>query len=133
MTSQTKWRLLCDLVPKVFGERWLVLVINSFDNTKLPCYTVDPAWSFFKNLPPLFIGNEVGCCNLENFSQENGDQNLFFTNDLLYSACYNWNKGLFDAVYHQDETAFICVLHSNISSCSYRCSKGPKYFQGILA
>ena len=46
MTSQTKWRLLCDLVPKVFGERWLVLVINSFDNTKLPCYTVDPALQF---------------------------------------------------------------------------------------
>ena len=36
--------------------RWPIYVINSVDNTKLPCYTLPPTQhhSFFRNLPPEF-------------------------------------------------------------------------------
>ena len=35
---------------------WTIYVINSVDNTKLPCYTLPPTQHhiFFRNLPPLF-------------------------------------------------------------------------------
>ena len=37
--------------------RWLIYVINLFDNTKLPCYTLPPMQhhSYFRNLPPFYI------------------------------------------------------------------------------
>ena len=37
--------------------RWPIYVINSFDNTKLPCYTPPPTQhhSFLRNVPPFFI------------------------------------------------------------------------------
>ena len=36
---------------------WPIHVINTDDNTKLPCYTLPPTQhhNFFRNLPPLFI------------------------------------------------------------------------------
>ena len=48
---------------------WPIYVINSIDNTKLPCCTLPPTQhhSFFRNLPPLFISQGcigIGdCCN----------------------------------------------------------------------
>ena len=36
-------------------------VINSVDNTKLPCYTLPPTkqHSFFRNLPPLLVQDDI--------------------------------------------------------------------------
>ena len=40
--------------------RWPIYVINSFDNTELPCYTLPPTQhhSFFRNLPLQFITSD---------------------------------------------------------------------------
>ena len=41
-----------------YSLRWLIYIINSFDNTKLPCYALPPMQhhSFFRNLPSLLFG-----------------------------------------------------------------------------
>ena len=41
--------------------RWPTYVINSVDNTKIPCYTLPPTQRhrFFKNLPLLFTPDKI--------------------------------------------------------------------------
>ena len=41
--------------------RWPTYVINSVDNTKIPCYTLPPTQQhrFFKNLPLLFTPDKI--------------------------------------------------------------------------
>ena len=49
-----KWQLWNSL-------QWPIYVINSVDNSKLPCYTLPPTQhhSFFRNLPPLIIWSRI--------------------------------------------------------------------------
>ena len=49
---------ICKPTQKISGDQIkLISIINSVDNTKLPCYTLPPMQhqSFFRNLPSLFI------------------------------------------------------------------------------
>ena len=49
------------LMLKTSALRWQIYVINSVDNTKLPCYTLPSTQhhSFFRNLPLLLIYSAI--------------------------------------------------------------------------